>query len=916
MITLNEMRQRALAFSREWDDARSEEAEAQTFLKEFFRILDINDRKVTLFEHRVHKLNDADGYIDMLWKGKILVEMKSRGEDLEKAYNQAKEYAISLDDVAMPKFILICDFYRFHLYDLDERKKYEFTLNKLHEYIVLFRPLIINQKILFREQDPANIEAAERMGKLHDKLKEIGYDGHKLEVYLVRLLFCLFADDTGIFNTQDFINYIEYNTDKNGSDLAGKISELFQVLDTPTDRRLTNLREELAAFPYVNGKLFEKQLHLPAFDSEMRQTLLYCCNLDWSKISPAIFGAMFQSIMNPEERRNLGAHYTSETNILKVINPLFMDELNAEFNAAYNNRNNLHALHDKIAKMRFLDPACGCGNFLITTYKELRILEHKIVKRLYTTQDGDHIHVQLPTSLHEILRVSVDQFYGIEHEEFPARIAEVALWLIDHQMNIIAGETFGEAVVRLPLTKHGNILNADALSTDWEEFFPKTEYNYILGNPPFVGARLMNQVQKNGLLQVFNNMDGASNLDFVTAWYEKAAQYIQGTNIEVAFVSTNSICQGMQASILWGHLMKTHSININFAHRSFKWSNEARGNAAVYCIIVGFAIKDRKLKYIYDYEANNIEPIVIEAKKINQSLFDAESVLITKRNNQISGHSKMVFGSMPNDNGHYLFTDEEKEEFLSLEPEADKFFKPLISATQFVNGQTRWCLWLKDAEPNELSVLPRVMERVEAVRNYRLNSTRENTIALSNYPKSFGEDRHSNNISKNTKLVVPRVSTTRREYLTFGFVRKDSVVGDTCVFIPDASLYEFGILSSKMHMTWNMNVAGRLGDAPRYAPSIVYNNFVFPEANDKQKEKIEKLAQDVLDARANHPKSTLADLYDPLTMPEDLRKAHNALDKAVDKLYGIKGDSDSSRMMKLLALYKERTAPLEAANQP
>lgn len=913
MISINEIKSRALAFSREWDDARSEEAEAQTFLKEFFRILDIKNRKLTIFEKNVHKIDDTEGYIDMLWKGKILVEMKSRGKDLEKAYEQAKEYALALNEKELPRYILICDFYHFHLYDLDEKEVHKFTLDKLHENIMLFAPLIGYKKVVYKDQDPVNIEAAERMGKLHDKLKEIGYEGHELEVYLVRLLFCLFADDTSIFPKQDFINFITNRTAEDGSDLAGKIAELFQTLNTPTDRRLKNLDESLIPFPFVNGRLFDEKLSIASFDREMRELLIDCCSMDWSKISPALFGAMFQSIMNPEERRNLGAHYTSEKNIQKVLHPLFLDELKCNFKKAGNNPDKLKELHSELSKMRFLDPACGCGNFLITTYKELRLLELEIVKKLYTKMEGEHLVVQLPARLKDILIVDVDQFYGIEHEEFPARIAEVALWLIDHQMNIIASETFGEPVLRLPLEKHGNILNADSLNTDWTEFFPKTKYNYILGNPPFVGSRIMNAQQKEQVKTAYNNMTGAGDLDYVTVWYLKAAQYIQNTNIKVAFVSTNSICQGLQASILWGHLMSIYNIKIHFAHQTFKWSNEARGNAAVYCIIVGFANYDTENKAIYRYEDIKGEAHKMEGTiyNINNYLLNAETVIISRRQNAISDVPEMSFGNMPLDGGNLLFTDEEKKEFLAKEPKAKKYILPLISAKEFLNSEKRWCLWLKDEEPDKLKAFPEIMKRVQAVQKFRQNSRDAGTRKKAQSPTTFRDTNRPK-----TYLLIPSTSSEIREYIPMAFFGYKEIANNSCHIIPNATLYHFGILQSILHMEWVNHVCGRLESRYRYSKDIVYNNFVFPEANDKQKEKIEKLAQDVLDARANHPKSTLANLYNPLIMPADLRKAHNALDRAVDRLYGITSDSDSARMVKLLALYKEKTAPLEAASKP
>ncbi|KXK38594.1 MAG: hypothetical protein UZ09_BCD002001363 [Bacteroidetes bacterium OLB9] len=598
----------------------------------------------------------------------------------------------------LPKYILVCDFENFRLYDLEENKTIEFKLNDLVNNVQHFGYLLGYQKKVYKEQDPANIKAAELMGKLHDRLKEIGYTGHPLEVYLVRILFCLFAEDTTIFNKQQFQEYIEQRTNIDGSDLAAKLQELFQVLNTPKENRYKNLDEQLADFPYVNGKLFEELLPTASFDSNMRQALLNCCYIDWSKISPAIFGSMFQSVMNPKERRNLGAHYTSETNILKLIKPLFLDELWQEFESVKDNKNKLNEFHKKLSTLKFLDPACGCGNFLVITYRELRLLEFEILKALNKSGQGF-------LDISQILWINVDQFFGIEYEEFPARIAEVAMWLIDHQMNMLVSSEFGQYFVRLPLKKAATIVHGDALETDWQSLLnpvntinvvakhaniylveePISEYktanvqtetyqihkgkpsptneitfDYIIGNPPFIGSKIMSQTQRNAVVKEFENIQGAGVLDYVTAWYIKAAKYIQGLKTKVAFVSTNSIVQGEQTSILWGQMLNKYNIKIHFAHRTFKWSNEAKGNAAVYCVIIGFANFDTNNKVIFEYEDIKGEAHEIKAKNINPYLVDAKDILITKRTNPLCNVPKMSFGNMPLDGGNLILSDEEK----------------------------------------------------------------------------------------------------------------------------------------------------------------------------------------------------------------------------------------------------------------
>ena len=946
-LSWNEIKDRALNFSKEWAGTSNEEADAQPFLVEFFNVFGISRKRVATFEHRVKKLDESEGYIDLLWKGMILIEMKSRGKNLDKAYQQAIEYTHGLKQHELPKYILVSDFENFRLYDLEEDKHLEFKLSDLVNNVQHFGYILGYQKKIYKEQDPANIKAAELMGKLHDRLKEIGYIGHPLEVYLVRILFLLFAEDTTIFNKQQFQDYLEQRTNEDGSDLAAKLHELFQVLNTPRENRFKNLDEQLAEFPYVNGRLFEEILPMASFDSKMRQALLNCCYIDWSKISPAIFGSMFQSVMNPVQRRNLGAHYTSETNILKLIKPLFLDELRQEFEKIRENKNKLQEFHKKLSTLKFLDPACGCGNFLVITYRELRLLELEILRELYKSG-------QTVTDIDNILWLNVDQFYGIECEEFPARIAEVAMWLIDHQMNMLISNEFGQYFVRLPLTKSAKIVHGNALQIDWnnlvsekgieitsrntlvtinepeiayttvniktnnltiideristdERIINRNTFDYVFGNPPFIGSKIMTRDQRNDVAKQFGNTAGAGVMDYVTAWYVKAAKLIQNTKTICAFVSTNSITQGEQVGILWNVLINMYGIKIHFAHRTFKWSNEAKGNAAVYCVIIGFANFDTTNKSIFEYEDIRGEAHEIKAKNINPYLVDTRDLLISKRTTPLCNVPQMSFGNMPLDGGHLLLTDEEKNAFLIKEPKAEKFIKPLISAYEFLNGENRWCLWLVDAEPNELKQLPEVIKRIEAVRKFRLESVAPSTQKFAVTPSLF-RDRNQ----PLTFIVVPRVSSENRRYIPIGFFDKDSIVGDTCMAIPNGTIYHFGILTSAIHMAWIKYICGRLKSDFRYSKDIVYNNYPWPEnPNEMQIKTIEESAQNVLDTRLQFPNSSLADLYDPLTMPAELVKAHNELDKAVDLAYRSQPfTSEANRMVFLLELYEKYTSDL------
>ena len=787
----------------------------------------------------------------------------------------------------------------------EDGKAYRFQLPQLLENIELFGDLAgYRETDPFKRWDPVNIEAAVKMGELHNRLKEIGYSGRSLELYLVRLMFCLFADDTGIFEPQKtFLKYILERTSEDGSDLALHIQKIFETLNTDKKDRLKTLDIQLNQFPYVNGHLFEEQLKTADFDRLMRDTLIECCALDWSKISPAIFGAMFQSVMNDEERHDIGAHYTSEENILKLIRPLFLDGLREEFEKVKKlspalRRERLIKFHDKIASLKFFDPACGCGNFLVISYRELRLLELEVLELLLGKDQVLDVHSEI--------KVNVNQFYGIEIEEFPAQIAQVALWLVDHQMNLLVRERFGTYYIRIPLTVAASIHHANALALDWENVIPKNELSYILGNPPFLGASVMSKEQKKDLESVFCNLKGCDSLDYVTSWYKKAARYIQGTDIEVAFVSTNSICQGEQVPILWPELMNKHSIRINFAHQTFKWTNEARGKAAVYCIIIGFGQHDREDKAIFQYSSVTSDPHKINVKQINSYLIDATQLIIQKRTKPISDVPKMVYGSKPSDGGNLIFAEQEKDEFLKIEPAAERYMRQFIGSQEYINNEKRYCLWLVDIEPTQLRKMPYILKRVEAVKQTRLNSTSSTTQAAASRPTLFFTVAQPDN----DYLVLPEVSSEKRLYIPIGFMSKDVIASNKCLIIPNASLYLFGILISTMHMAWTRYVSGRLELRYQYSASIVYNNFPWPNPTEKQTAVIEKSAQEVLDTRAKFPNDSLADLYDPVAMPPALTKAHQKLDKAVEAAYGCSFTDDSQRVAYLFELYQKLSGEL------
>ena len=876
-LSLNEIRERARAFAKEWADETSERAEAQSFWNDFFHVFGKKRRSLAVYEQKARRFTGkASGRIDLFWPGVMLAEHKSAGVDLDAAFDQATDYFAGLSEPEKPQYILVSDFQRFRLYDLDGGEPHvEFPLADLHREIGRFGFISGYRTRIYKDEDPVNVQAAERMGRLHDALKASGYEGHALEVLLVRLLFCLFADDTGIFPRHAFHDLIDQRTGEDGGDLGGWLARLFQVLNTPEDRRQTTLDEQLAELPYVNGKLFEEMLPLADFDAQMRTLLLDASSLDWSRISPAIFGSMFQSVMNAKARRNLGAHYTSEKNILKLIGPLFLDGLKAELVKAGQDERKLAQLHRKLATLKFLDPACGCGNFLIIAYRELRALELEILKRQFARQQSVLAHVR------DHVLVDVDQFHGIEIEEFPAQIAQVAMWLMDHQMNLQVAEQFGENVLRLPLKKSAAIVHGNALQIDWNEVVPVAELDYILGNPPFVGKKEQSPEQKAELLRIFYKVKGSGVLDYVACWYLLAAQYMVGTSIECAFVSTNSITQGEQVGILWADLRR-RGIHINFAHRTFKWSNEARGKAAVFCVIVGFSLIDREEKQLFDYETVDGEPQASPVKKLNAYLVEAEEVTLTNRKSPISPVPEMKEGSALIDDGHLILSEQEARDLASTDPIALKWVRPLAAGSDYINGHKRYCLWLNDANPSELKSAPNVLKRVQMVRAFREKSERAATKKLAETPSLFGEVRQPG-----TRFVMlPKTSSERRKFVPMGYLEPNNVVNNTSLYVEHADTYHLGILISTMHMAWLRNVGGRLKSDYRYSAGIVYNNFPWPEIGDEKfRTGIESTAQEVLDARARFPDSTLADLYDPLTMPPALVKAHQQLDKAVDAAY-------------------------------
>lgn len=895
----NEIRGRAVAFGRDWEDVESERAEAKSFWDEFFKVFGITRRRVASFEEPVKRLlgsksKTSTGYIDLFWKGTLIVEHKSAGRDLDRAYTQAIDYFPGIPERDLPRYVLVSDFKRFRLFDLEAGENHEFKLGELAKNINLFAFIAGYVPRQVREQDPVNLKAAEKMGRLHDLLKESGYSGHDLEVLLVRLLFCLFADDTGIFQpVQMFREWIENETREDGTDLGPRLTELFQVLNTSERDRQKALSELMAAFPYVNGDLFKEQLAVPSFDGAMRAELLDASRLDWGGISPAIFGGLFQSIMDPRARRSLGAHYTSEANILKVIEPLFLDELRAEVYAARRNVNKLFEIQKRLRRLTFLDPACGCGNFLVVAYRELRLLELETI-RLATKTDSRFLDIQ------GLVQVNVDQFYGMEIEEFPAQIAKVALWLTDHQMNQLVSKEFGQYFARLPLTTGAHIVHCNALETDWSDIVPSECVSFILGNPPFIGKKEQTPKQKQEILNLFAGSRGASALDYVAGWYVKAARFMEGTDIRCGLVSTNSITQGEQPALLWPTLWK-HAIRIQFAHRTFVWSNEGRGVAAVHCVIVGFKSGPVVNPVLFDHDSSTNKYIGRAVNQINPYLVEADNVVLPKRRGPLSAPREISYGSMPNDGGHLLLTSAEKNELVRRDPKVGRWIRPFLGSEEFINGIERWCLWLEGIEPSDLRGMADVIQRVNLVRTLRSESSREQTRRLANQAYLFGENRQPTV----SYLAIPKTSSSLRRYIPMAVLPPRTVASTELFTIAGAGHYELGVLQSAAHMAWVQYTCGRLKSDFRYSAEIVYNNFPWPAAGSgPHRTKIEKAAADLVQVRKQFAHSTLAELYDPDSMPVELSKAHETLDRAVDTAYGFgRTPGDAVRVAKLFSKY-------------
>ena len=909
----------AAAFAQRWKGRGYEKGDSQVFwtelLTEVFGVE--NPSTIIRYEEqvKVDNTNFIDGHIPST---KVLIEQKSIDKDLRKGikqsdgsllnpFQQAKRYAAELPYSERPRWIVTCNFSEFLVYDMEQPngEPQQILLENLGKEYYRLQFLVDAKSEHLSKEMEVSIEAGKIVGRIYEALLT-QYDDNSpealrwLNILCVRIVFCLYAEDAGIFTHDQFHNFLVTYEAK---DLRRALRDLFEVLNTPKEKRSKYLQEELAAFPYTNGGLFEEEIEIPQFTEELKQTLLQNASLDfdWSDISPTIFGAVFESTLNPETRRSGGMHYTSIENIHKVIDPLFLNDLRRELDEILEEKvekqrlKKLDSYQDKLASLTFLDPACGSGNFLTETYLSLRRLENEAIRERYHGQ-------MMMGEFVDPVKVSIQQFYGIEINDFAVTVATTALWISEAQMLTETEHIIHQDIDFLPLRSYTNIHEGNALRIDWETVVPKDHLNYIIGNPPFVGYSLQNKEQKDDILSVFVDIDGkpfktAGKIDYVAGWYYKASELMQHTNIRAALVSTNSITQGEQVAAIWKPLKELFGIHINFAHRTFRWDSEASLKAHVHCVIVGFSNVNVP-KVIYDNDKQKI------ADNINAYLIDAPDVYIESRKHPLYDVPEMVTGNRPADGGHLIIEAEDYDDFIKQEPSSQKYIKKLLGAAEFINNKERWCLWLVDASPSELRNMPLVLKRIQACKEDRENAPDEGRRKLALTPHLFREQ-----LNPETYIIVPSVSSERRRYVPMGLLTKDTIPTNLVLIIPDATLYHFGILESNVHMAWMRAVCGRLKSDYRYSKDVVYNNFPWPTPTDEQKTKIEQTAQAILDARAKYPGSSLADLYDELTMPVELRRAHQDNDRAVMAAYGfdVKTMTESQCVAELFKLYQQLT---------
>lgn len=884
-----EFESRASRFSENFKNASNERSEAQLFWIRFLEIFGIRKEKIEArFEENIRET----GFIDFLWKGKILIEHKSKGKNLDAAYEQASNYFVNLQQRDLPNYICVCDFERFRLRDLLNDRTHEFNLSELSENIKLFSFLLGYQPLPVVSQDEINIKAAKELGIIHEELVKNQYEDG-VDVLLARIIFCLFAENTGIFNDNQFFEYIKNHTLDDGSDLGPSLIELFQVLDTHHEKRQANRPDYLKEFEYINGALFSKTISVPAFDKSLRDKLLKLCKLNWSDVSGEIFGSMFQAALDPDMRHQAGAHYTSEEIIQRTIKPLFLDDLWDEFHKCRRN-DSFRKLHEKIQNLRFLDPACGCGNFLIIAYKELRYLENQILVKLYHSGDAP---VQGVLDISQLVKININQFYGIEIDSFACEITKLGLWLTEHQMNIETGKTFGQYFSSIPLKNNTNIVCDDALLLDWEDLNISGP-TFIFGNPPYLGTREQSTDQKTSLENALDQIQGYKKLDFVSGWFYLASKYLSENELSAAaFVSTNSILMGEQPSRLWPPIFNS-GIEIDFAYKSFVWKSDLPNAAGVHCVILGIS-KGKTKKYLFDAELG--EPIFgVPVRKINYTLNEGENIFLDlKRRESISKLPKICYGSLPYDNNLGLIWSEENyQSIISDHPNLEKYFKPYLDGKGITNDSKQYCLWLPDSFPSELHKIPQLFNSIKNIREWRLASKRKATRDQADTPYRFGEIRHKDE----SYIAIPVVSSGNREYLPVKYIEDGSVNSSKAVAIHTNKIWLVGLLASKIHLVWLDIYGGKFKSDYQYS-TVIYNNFPVPNISQEMKLNLEEASHKFIEYRKNSS-STIADDYKIGCIPRDLLKIHNEIDRIVDKIYEVSSPSLESRLKALNDLYK------------
>lgn len=926
-MTTAQQKQAAQKFAEYWKDKGYEKGESQPFWLSLLR--DVygveHPEQFITFEEQVHL--DHTSFIDgVIPSTKVLIEQKGLGKDLKKPikqsdgtlltpFQQAKRYITELPLSQHPRWVVTCNFEKFFVYDMENpnSEPEEILLKDLPDDLSRLQFLVDKDSEHIKKEMQVSMQAGEIVGVMYDAiLKQYKHPENEeslksLNMLCVRLVFCLYAEDAGIFGHHAMFH--DYLKRFEARDLRRALIDLFRVLDQKEEERDPYLDDALAAFPYVNGGLFaDENIEIPMLTDEIKDLLLNKASeeFNWKDISPTIFGAVFESTLNPETRRNGGMHYTSIESIHKVIDPLFLDDLKKEFegiceiSVEKTRKQKLKEFQKKLATLTFLDPACGSGNFLTETYLSLRRLENQVISVLIAMEKGQvEGQILLGTAINPI-EVSIGQFYGIEINDFAVTVAKTALWIAEAQM---MEET--ESIVHmnldfLPLKSYANIIEANALRIDWETVVPKEKLCYIMGNPPFVGFTYMKAEQKEDMQKIF---PGVKNLDFVSAWYKLASDYIQGTGIECAFVSTNSITQGETVSRLWKFL----NIKINFAHKTFVWDSEASIKAHVHCVIIGFAAFDKEVKILY------LDNRPLKVDNINAYLLDAPDIIVESRNKPLCAVSKMVYGNKPADGGNLIIEADEYQDFVSRDPNSQKFIRPFLGAVEYLHGKKRYCIWLKNVSPSEIARSSLVVERVKKCKESRESSIAAGIRKFAETPALFAQITQPTGVNY---IIVPRVSSERRRYVPMGFLDSGTIVSDAVQIVPEATLYEFGILTSNVHMAWMRAVCGRLKSDYRYSKDVVYNNFPWPKLNDQQKAKIEHTAQAILDARALYPESCMAELYDEVLMPPELRKAHQDNDKAVMQAYGFTKDhpaysSESACVAELMKMYQQKVQELE-----